>query len=96
MAISREQVEHVARLARLGLSTDEVDAFTVQLSRILGHMETMSRVDTRDVPPTYHVLPLHSVTRPDQPHESLPREQVLANAPDHEAGCFRVPKITEG
>lgn len=96
MALTREQVERVARSARIGVTEAELDAFTVELSRILDYMETISRVDTRDVPPTYHILPLDTVLRPDQPQESLPREQVLANAPDHEAGYFRVPKITEG
>lgn len=96
MSISNEQVRHVARLARLGLSEAEKEAFAVQLSRILEHMENLNRIDTRDVPPMFHVQPLQTVVRADQPHESLPRDQALANAPDSEAGCFRVPKITEG
>lgn len=96
ISISKAQVEHVARLARLGLSDAEKEAFTDQLSRILEHMENLNRVDTSDVPPTSHVLLLQNVVRPDKPHQSLPREHALQNAPDAEAGCFRVPKITEG
>lgn len=96
MAITREQVEHVARLARLGLSSAEADSLTVQLSRILAHMESLQRLDTREVPPTYHVLPLTNVLRSDEVHQSLPQEAALANAPEAEGGAFKVPKITEG
>lgn len=96
MAITREQVEHVARLARLGLTEAEKEAFTGQLSRILEHIQAMNALDTRDVPPTFHVLPLQNVLRPDEPHESLPQSVALANAPQAEAGAVKVPKITEG
>lgn len=96
MAITRAEVEHVARLARLGLTEGEKEAFTGQLSRILGHMQAMNALDTRDVPPTFHILPLHNVLRPDEPQDSLPREVALANAPQSEAGAVKVPKITEG
>lgn len=96
MALTRKQVEHVARLARLGLSEAEKDAFTEQLSRILEHVENMERLDTKEVPPTYHVVALENVLREDKPHQSLDREKVLKQAPAAEAGCFKVPKITEG
>lgn len=96
MALTRSQVEHVARLARLGLTEDEKAAFTQQLSRILEHVESLGRVDTGDVPPTYHAVALENVLREDKPHQSLDRERVLAQAPEAEAGCFKVPKITEG
>ncbi|MCG0239105.1 MAG: Asp-tRNA(Asn)/Glu-tRNA(Gln) amidotransferase subunit GatC [Firmicutes bacterium] len=96
MAISRAEVEHVARLARLGLTEAEIEALTEQLGRILAHMEVLRQVDTRDVPPTYHVLPLQNVLRTDTVQESLSQEAALRNAPQAEAGAFKVPKITEG
>ncbi|MFO7171466.1 MAG: Asp-tRNA(Asn)/Glu-tRNA(Gln) amidotransferase subunit GatC [Bacillota bacterium] len=96
MAISRAEVEHIARLARLGLSEEEMEALTEQLGRILAHMEVLRQVDTRDVPPTYHVLPLQNVLRTDTVQESLSQEAALRNAPQAEAGAFKVPKITEG
>lgn len=96
MALTRSQVEHVARLARLSLSEAEKEAFTEQLSRILEHVESLGRLDTTDVPPTYNAVALQNVLREDEPHVSLDREKVLSQAPEAEAGCFKVPKITEG
>ena len=96
MALTRSQVEHVAKLARLGLSEAETETYTVQLSRILEHVESLNRLDTSDVPPTYHAVALQNVLRKDEPHQSLNREKLLSQAPDAEAGCFKVPKITEG
>lgn len=96
MSISRREVEHVARLARLGLSEAEKDKMAEQLSRILEHIAVLNRLDTADVPPLAHVLPIHNVYRPDVVGESLARDQALSNAPEAEDGCFRVPKITEG
>lgn len=96
MALTRKQVEHVARLARLGLTEEEKEAFTVQLSRILDHVNRLNELDTQNVPPTYHVVALQNVLREDEPHQSLDREKVLSQAPAAEAGCFMVPKITEG
>lgn len=96
MALTRTQVEHVAKLARLGLSESETEAFTEQLSRILEHVESLNRLDAGDVPPTYHAVALQNVLREDKSHQSLDREKVLSQAPDAEAGCFKVPKITEG
>jgi len=96
MAITRSQVEHVAKLARLTLSEAEIEAFTPQMSRILEHVESLSKLDTSNVPPTYHAVQLQNVLREDEPQTSLDRETVLSQAPDSEAGCFKVPKITEG
>jgi len=96
MALTLKEVEHVARLARLSLSEEEKAAFTVQLSRILEHVESMNRLDVTGVPPTYHAVSLQNVLRADKPHVSLDRQTVLDQAPEAEAGCFRVPKITEG
>lgn len=96
MALTRNEVGRVARLARLSLSEAEQGAFTEQLSRILEHVESLNRLDTSDVPPTYHVVALQNVLREDKPQPSLDRAKVLAQAPDADAGCFKVPKITEG
>jgi len=91
--ITREEVEHVARLARLALTDAEVDALTVELGAILDHAAEVSALDTADVPPTAHPLPLVNVLRPDEPRPSLPRSEVLAEAPAEEDDRFRVPRI---
>lgn len=96
MALTRNQVEHVARLARLSLTETEKETYTGQISRILEHVESLNRLNTADVPPTYHAVTLQNVLREDKPHLSLDRAKVLHQAPDAEAGCFKVPKITEG
>lgn len=96
MALTYGQVEHVARLARLSLSEAEKVAFTEQLSRILEHVESLDRLDTASVPPTYHAVALQNVLREDKPHTSLEQAKVLQQAPQAEAGCIKVPKITEG
>jgi aspartyl-tRNA(Asn)/glutamyl-tRNA(Gln) amidotransferase subunit C len=89
--IEREQVLHVARLARLRLSDDEVETMTGELSGILEHVDRIATLELDDVPPTSHVVELENVLRPDRPHESLPREVALAPAPDPVDGAFRVP-----
>ena len=95
MAISREEVLHVARLARLELSEEEVEAYTRQLSRILEHIGKLRALDTTDVPPTSHVLDLKNVLRPDEVRAGLSRDETMQNAPDSAGGFFRVPKIRE-
>lgn len=95
MDISREQVEHVAKLARLAVTDEEKGVFARQLSSILTYVETLNRLDTTSVEPTSHVLPIQNVFREDEVRPSLSREQAFANAPDTDGGCFRVPKIIE-
>ncbi|MCR4399043.1 MAG: Asp-tRNA(Asn)/Glu-tRNA(Gln) amidotransferase subunit GatC [Firmicutes bacterium] len=95
MAISRDEVLHVARLARLELGEDEIEEYTRQLSRILEHIQKLQRLDTKDVPPTSHVLDLKNVLRADETRPGLSREEALSNAPDAVSGFFRVPKIRE-
>lgn len=95
MKLSREEVEHIAELAKVGLSEEEKALFQVQLSAILEYAAMLQRVDTSAIPPTATVLPLRNVMRPDEPRPSLPREDVLANAPQAEDGCFRVKVILE-
>jgi len=89
--IDREQVLHVARLARLELSEDEVAKMAGELSKILQHIEKIGALDLRDVPPTTHVVEVANALRADVPRECLPREVALANAPAVEDGAFRVP-----
>ena len=89
--IDREQVLHVARLARLRLSDDEVERMSSELSGILEHVERISALDLDGVEPTSHVIELQNVLRPDQPRPSWPREKVLESAPDPADGAFRVP-----
>ncbi|CAN5173232.1 Asp-tRNA(Asn)/Glu-tRNA(Gln) amidotransferase subunit GatC [soil metagenome] len=93
MALSSEEVRHVARLARLALSDDEVEALRDQLSQILAYAEQVGEVATADVPPTSHPLPLANVLRADEPRPSLPVSEVLAGAPHAEQGRFHVPRI---
>jgi aspartyl-tRNA(Asn)/glutamyl-tRNA(Gln) amidotransferase subunit C len=95
MKIAREEIEHIALLARLSLSVEEKDLFGHQLSSILDYMEKLNELDTRDIEPTSHVLPLSNVMRDDLPVASIPREDALLNAPSHTEKFFRVPKIVE-
>jgi aspartyl-tRNA(Asn)/glutamyl-tRNA(Gln) amidotransferase subunit C len=89
--IDRAQVLHVARLARLRLSEEEVDRMAGEMSTILGHVETMNELDLEGVEPTSHVVELQNVLREDVPRECLPRERALEQAPDVADGGFRVP-----
>jgi aspartyl-tRNA(Asn)/glutamyl-tRNA(Gln) amidotransferase subunit C len=91
--LSHTDVEHVANLARLALSADEVDQFTEQLAVILDHAQDVAALDLEGVPPTAHPLPLVNVLRPDEVRPSLDREEVLAQAPAVEDRRFRVPRI---
>ena len=91
MAISRDEVLHVARLARLALTDEEVERLGAQLNAILEAVGKVGELDLEGVEPTAHPLDLVNVWAEDQPHESLPVEEALANAPDREEGFFRVP-----
>jgi len=93
MPISRDAVEHVAQLAQLGLQPHEVDELALALSSVLDHMARLQEVDTSDVPPTSHVLPLENVTREDEVRPSWPLQAVLANAPHRSHDCFEVQAI---
>jgi aspartyl-tRNA(Asn)/glutamyl-tRNA(Gln) amidotransferase subunit C len=95
MQLSREEVLHVARLARLALSDDEVTRFGAQLSAILDHAARVSEVAADDVPPTSHALPLSNVFRDDEVRDCLPAEKALSTAPEVEDGRFKVPRIIE-
>lgn len=92
-AIGREQVAHVARLARLALSAEELDRYTDQLGQVLAHAADVASLDLSDVPPTAHPVPMVNVLRPDEPRPGVDREEVLASAPAVEDHRFRVPRI---
>ena len=91
--ISRDDVAHVAALARLRLTDDELDRFTEQLGAVLDHAADVAALDTSGVPPTAHPLPLANVLRSDTVTPGLDRDEVMAQAPAAEEGRFRVPRI---
>jgi aspartyl-tRNA(Asn)/glutamyl-tRNA(Gln) amidotransferase subunit C len=93
--ISRDDVEHVARLSRLALSEADVERMREQLSGILAYIDKLRALDTAGVEPTSHAVPLLNVMRDDEPQPCLTADTALANAPDRSAGFFRVPRIIE-
>lgn len=95
MVLTREQVEHVANLAKLSLTEEEIELYGRQLSAILEYFAMLQQLDTDAIPPTATVLPLRNVMRADECGPSLPREDVLANAPAVAEGHFRVKAILE-
>jgi aspartyl-tRNA(Asn)/glutamyl-tRNA(Gln) amidotransferase subunit C len=95
MALTLEQVRHIAHLARLRLTADEEGRYREQLSAILDYAARLAQVDTAAIPPTATVLPLHAPLRPDEPRPGLATEAVLANAPASEDGMFRIPPVFE-
>jgi aspartyl-tRNA(Asn)/glutamyl-tRNA(Gln) amidotransferase subunit C len=95
--LSRDQVLHVARLARLELTDEEIERFGAELSKVLDHIETIEQLgDLSDVKPTSHVVEVENVLRADEPRPSLPVEQALESAPDAALGGFRVPSPGAG
>jgi aspartyl-tRNA(Asn)/glutamyl-tRNA(Gln) amidotransferase subunit C len=95
MSLTRGDVEQVARLARLALTDDEIDAITPQLAAIIGYVETLNGLDTTDVEPTSHAVPISNAFRDDQVTPSLEVDAALANAPARIADYFLVPKVIE-
>ncbi len=95
MSLSADEVRHIALLARLGISEDEVEKFRGQLSNIMENFEILKQVDTTDLPPTSQSVNLENVYRPDEPKPSLPPSDVLANAPGQEDGSFKVNAVLE-
>lgn len=95
LRISKEEIEHIALLARLCLTEEEKTLFGSQLSSILDYIEKLNELDTKDIEPTSHVLSLSNVIRDDIPAYSIPIEDALMNAPDHTDKFYRVPKIIE-
>ena len=95
MKLSREEVLHIARLARVALTEEEITRMSEQLSNLLEHFEVLQKVDTTGVPPTAQSINLQSVMREDEVKPSLPAEDILANAPRREGDCFRVRAVLE-
>jgi aspartyl-tRNA(Asn)/glutamyl-tRNA(Gln) amidotransferase subunit C len=93
MALTRNEVLHVATLARLSLSPDEIELFTRQLNGILAYVEKLQELDTEGVPPLAHVIPVFNVFRQDAVTPGLDRDAALDNAPAKEDGAFLVPRI---
>ena len=93
--ISREDVEHVARLARLALTPEELERMRTQLNAILVHIDALKAVDTDGIEPTSYAVPLVNVMRDDEPQPPFPAEAMLGNAPDRDGDFFRVPRIIE-
>jgi aspartyl-tRNA(Asn)/glutamyl-tRNA(Gln) amidotransferase subunit C len=100
VSISKQDVEHVARLARLALTEEEKERYTAQLGQILGYVEKLSQLNTDNVPPTSHVLPMSNVWREDKVEPSTEQTlgspaDILANAPEREGPLFKVKKVIE-
>ena len=95
MSLSRDDVAHIASLVRLGMSEDEIETLRAELSDILAQFETLSAVDTTDVPPTAHPGGMRNIFDDDEPASSLDAEAVLSNAPLREDGFFRVKAVLE-
>ncbi|MDT8440100.1 MAG: Asp-tRNA(Asn)/Glu-tRNA(Gln) amidotransferase subunit GatC [Desulfuromonadales bacterium] len=95
MKITRDQVEHVGRLARLALSDTEIDALQGEMDAILAYVEQLNRLDTDGIEPTSHAVPMENAFRTDRPGTSFSAQQALANAPDPAPAGFRVPQVIE-
>ena len=93
--ITTEEVKHVATLARLEFNEEDIQQFAHQLARIIDYIGKLNELDTTDVPPTSHVLPIRNVVKPDVAKSSYPRDDVLEGAPSAEEGYFEVPKVIE-
>ncbi len=95
MSISKEDVKKIASLSRLEFSENELEDFTVKLSNIVDFANTLTEIDVTGVKPTAHILDIKNVFRKDENKDSYPREEILKNAPDSQAGCISVPKTVE-
>ncbi len=95
MKLSSSEVEHIAHLARLRLTEEEKELYSSQLSKILDYIEKLNELDTTEVDPTSHVIPLKNVFREDVLGESLPVDEALSNAPQREDSFYKVPKIID-
>jgi aspartyl-tRNA(Asn)/glutamyl-tRNA(Gln) amidotransferase subunit C len=95
MSLTREQVQHVAKLARLSLSDDEITTFTGQMGTILDYVKKLNELNTDGIVPTAHAVPMENAFRDDVVRPSIGVDNALANAPDRVEGFFRVPKVIE-
>jgi aspartyl-tRNA(Asn)/glutamyl-tRNA(Gln) amidotransferase subunit C len=95
MNITKEQVEHVARLARLALADNEIERLTDDMDAILGYVETLNELNTDGIEPTAHAVPMANAFRADEVQPTIGVERALQNAPAAADGCFQVPKVIE-
>ncbi|HUV94895.1 MAG TPA: Asp-tRNA(Asn)/Glu-tRNA(Gln) amidotransferase subunit GatC [Anaerolineae bacterium] len=95
MRLSREQVQHIAELAKLGITEEEAELFAGQLSEILEYAQMLNQLDTSAIPPTAQAIPMRSVTRRDEVQPSLSPDKILANAPQRQGNCFKVKLILD-
>ena len=95
MRLSQQEVEHIALLSRLKLSDEERERMTTQLNDIMGFFEQLGELDTSQVEPTSHAIPMHNVLRADEVCPSLTAEEALQNAPERAGDTFRVPRVVE-
>ncbi|MGQ9456525.1 MAG: Asp-tRNA(Asn)/Glu-tRNA(Gln) amidotransferase subunit GatC [Armatimonadota bacterium] len=95
MRLTTEDIESVARLSRLALTDQEIQTLTGHINRLLEHFEKLRELNTEDVEPTSHVIPVYNVFRKDEPSESIPVEEVLSNGPEVADNCFVVPRVVE-
>ena len=95
MKLTREEVQHIALLARLGLGEAEIEKFELQLSDILGNFEILEQADTSNLPPTAQSIALQNVLRPDEAKASYPVEDIVANAPQQDENCFKTRAVLE-
>lgn len=93
--ISRDEVSHVANLARLDFGDDEIETLTGQMNSILDYIDKLGELNTEDVEPTYHAVPVTNAFREDERKREFSVDEALANAPDSEEGNFKVPKVLE-
>ena len=95
MKLAKEGVQHIAGLARLKLSPAEIERYAKELTAIVGYIEQLNELDTKNVEPTYHVVPAKNVFRKDETKTSFTPDELLSSAPDHDQHAIRVPKIIE-
>lgn len=95
MSVSKEEVLHIAKLARLKFSDEELEKYTTDLSNIVDFAETLKSIDVTGVEPTAHILKIQNVFRKDELKPSYNREELFKNAPSKDAGCITVPKVVE-
>jgi aspartyl-tRNA(Asn)/glutamyl-tRNA(Gln) amidotransferase subunit C len=95
MPLSKDTIEYVSHLARIELDAQELKEFSVQLEEIVNFIDTLKRIDIKDIPPTSHILPVNNIAREDKNRDSLPADKALLNAPQRKESFFGVPKVIE-
>lgn len=95
MKVTKETIEHAADLARLNISEAEKEKFTSEMEKIISYVDKLNELDTTNVKPMEHVIPMQNVLREDVVTDSFDRDELLKSAPSHENGCYKVPKVVE-